>query len=131
MEVPPEELRVPAPHQGPQPSDPVSGRCVPTTSGHENQWRSVAGVLGIPLKGPAHGITDRFTHSELQRWSSSSKGARDIPGGTELSGFRMKAEGAAISQTEVLAESIISCDPSPLPVCTQVQPPCLSLHQSG
>lgn len=53
-------------------------------------------------------FADRLTYSELQHWGSSSKGTRDIWGETELSGLRAKAEGAAFSQREVLAEGIIS-----------------------
>ena len=55
------------------------------------------------LKSPC---TDLFglTCSELQHWGSSSKGTRKKWGGTEVSGFRTRAGGAAFSQTEMLAE---------------------------
>lgn len=43
----------------------------------------------------------------IQRWSSSWKGARDIEGETELSGFGGRVGRAAFSQTEPLAQAIV------------------------
>lgn len=41
------------------------------------------------LKGPSMNLlADRLTHSQLQCWGSSSKGAKDTQGGTVLSGFK-------------------------------------------
>ena len=48
-----------------------------------------------------------FTPTELQHWSSSLKGTRDIWGAAELSGIRARAGGSAFSQTKVLAEAIV------------------------
>ena len=60
------------------------------------------------LKGPCMDlITDRLTHSEFQCWGSSLKVTRDTQGGTNLSGFRVRARGATFAQTEVLAEIIV------------------------
>lgn len=49
----------------------------------------------------------RVTHSEPQQWGIISKGARDIPGGTELSGIGAGNEGEAFSQAKVLAEAFV------------------------
>ena len=57
----------------------------------------------------------RLTPSELLLWGSSLKDTRDIWGGPELSGIRMRMKrGAAFSQTEMLAEVIVPFM-SPLP----------------
>lgn len=68
--VPPEEQGIPAPHQAPQARVPVPGSEVFTNFGCENQqrrWLSemrVAGVPGVSLKGPVHGLTcQELTHS--------------------------------------------------------------------
>ena len=53
------------------------------------------------LNGP-HMDFLRLTCSEFQCWST-----RDIHGGTELSGIRVRAAEAAFSPTEVLEEAII------------------------
>ena len=58
------------------------------------------------LKGPYVDLLGLMP-SELQGWGSSSKGTRDIQGGTEVPGIKARAGGAAFSQTEVLAEAIV------------------------
>ena len=50
----------------------------------------------------------RLILSELQYWNSSLKGTRGMQGGTEVSGTRERAGGAAFSQTELLAEPIVT-----------------------
>ena len=60
----------------------------------------------------------RLTPSELLLWGSSLKDTRDIWGGPELSGIRMRMKrGAAFSQTEVMAEAIVPLMSSP---CTKL-----------
>lgn len=49
-------------------------------------------------------LDDRLTHSERQLRDSCLRGARDIRGGSELLGFRVRLGGAAASWTEVQAE---------------------------
>ena len=48
-----------------------------------------------------------LTPSELQHWASSLKSTRDIQGGSEFSGIRMRVGGTDFSQTEVLAEEVV------------------------
>lgn len=58
-------------------------------------------------------LTDFFL-SELQCWGSSSKGSRDIRGGTELSGCRARAGGAAPSRQKCWQKPLfLGCDLSP------------------
>ena len=72
----------------------------------------------------------RLTVSVLKHWSSTSKYIGNIWGGTELSGIRETAVGAAFSQTEVLAETIVSfSEPSSHRAGRQV--PYLILHKSA
>ena len=52
-------------------------------------------------------LADELTHSELQCWGSSSKSTRDTQGRTELSSFRVRTEGAALSWTKVPVGVII------------------------
>ena len=57
-----EEQGVPAPHQAPQPRDPMPGRCVRITPGCKNQqgfsrWKNLLDSQAVPLTGPAHGLT--------------------------------------------------------------------------
>lgn len=75
-------------------------REVPITYGSENQqrlWLSETGRLHsqvLLLKSPHMDLlTDELTYCELQQWDSSSKGARDTCGGTELSGLKARAAG--------------------------------------
>lgn len=75
-------------------------------------------------------LTDGLTRSELQSSSSSSKGTRDIQGGTELSSFRVRARGAALSQTEELVEATASWL-SPPPPCVQTQADTISESPSN
>ena len=59
----------------------------------------------------------KITYSKLQCWGRSPRSARDIQGGTELSGFRAIAREAAFSHTEVLAEATVPLlSPSPLSI---------------
>ena len=83
-EVPPEKQGVSVPHQVPQPKGLVSGRKVPIASGCENKeklWLSETEGFWSPrqflLKGQGTNCL-RVTCFELQQWSSSSKGTRDI-----------------------------------------------------
>ena len=62
--------------------------------------KRASGVPGIPLKESVHGL--RLAVSEHLMISQGQKGKN------ELSGFRAGAGGAAISQTDVLAGSIVS-----------------------
>ena len=64
-------------------------------------------VPGISFKGSMHGFLEGHTVSELQLGGTSAKGDRDVWGGTEFSGFRASAGGAAFSQTYVLAKGIV------------------------
>ena len=57
------------------------------------------------LKAPHTDILG-ITGSELQDWGSSLKNTRDIHGGTELSGIKVKAGRASLSKTEGLAGDI-------------------------
>lgn len=105
-----EGSRVPARHWDAQPRVPLPGGEVPTISGCENQLRlqlsekeSCGSWRLFLLKGPhAALLADILARSELQCCSSCSEGARDIQGGPELSGFRVRAGGATFSQTEVI-----------------------------
>lgn len=73
------------------------------------------------IKGPCvHLLADRLTHSQHQHWGSCSKGARDVHGKSELSGFRTNAARAAFSWKEGLLEAIISLLHPP-PCCVQTQ----------
>ena len=60
--------------------------------------------------------------------NNSSKAVRIIQGGTGLSGFGVRAGGAAFSQTEVVAEACLFFFPEPS-TCRHRQVPCLSLHK--
>ena len=55
----------------------------------------------LSLKGPDTHLQG-LTISDRQPWHSRLKGARDIQGGTQLSGFRAKARGAVFCHTEVI-----------------------------
>nr|KAF6505831.1 hypothetical protein HJG63_007724 [Rousettus aegyptiacus] len=69
------------------------------------EWDRAAGVPGISLKGPC---VDLLSDDSLALSSDTRAAAqRAHTGGTELSGFRAKAGGAACSQTEVLAEATV------------------------
>ena len=75
----------------------------------ENCWN----VRQFLLKGPNRDLVG-FTLSKLQCVDSRLKVIRDIQGGTELSGIRVRAGGTTFSQTEVLAEAIVpSLGPHP------------------
>ena len=52
-------------------------------------------------------LVDELTLSEVQHQRNNLKGTRDMWGANELSGFRVKTEGAAFSHTEVLTEAIV------------------------
>lgn len=67
--------------------------------------RKAGRIPGIPLKWSTQGL-DLLTDS-LALNSNSGAAARDILGGTELSGFRVRAGGVAYSQIEVLAEATV------------------------
>ena len=58
------------------------------------------------LKGPCTGLLE-LTSSELQCWGHSLKGPRDIQGGTEFQGIRVRAKGAVFYQKNS-AEAIVS-----------------------
>ena len=100
------------------PVPPVPGKEVPIISGFENQqglWLSemkAFGVPGIPLKTPVHRLTQPYSlwaptlGQQLERHQEHT-------GGTELSGIGVRSEGAAFSQTEVLAEAIVLLLSSP------------------
>lgn len=121
--------RSPSPTSGLQPKIPVLEREVPTITGCENKW-IVAWLQVFHLKGLCtYLLMDSL--NEFQHWISSLKDARDMWWGTELSGFRGRLEGAAFSQIEVLAESIIFLlDPPHPPNTVQMQADAyLSLHQ--
>lgn len=87
------------PQQAPKPRVPVLEREVPIASGCKNQqglwlretegcWSPRQFILKV-----LHMDLLRLTSSELQHWDSSLKGTRDIQGGNELSGIRVRAEG--------------------------------------
>ena len=63
-EIPPEALRVPAPHQAPQPRVTVPGRKISLTSNCKDQWefrlvsRGLLETLFTPLKGPVCGLIE-------------------------------------------------------------------------
>lgn len=58
----------------------------------------------INLKGP-HGLNSlTHIHPVFQRKDRSSEVTRNIQGGTEFSGFRARAEGAALSPSKVPTE---------------------------
>lgn len=60
------------------------------------------------LKGPHKDLlADGHTCPELQHRDGSSKGTRDIWRGTEFSGIRARAGGAAFFRTEVLVKTIV------------------------
>lgn len=72
---------------------------------------------------------DELPLSEFQCWGNRSKVARDIPGGTELSAFRVGVGGTTFSHMEVLAEAILL---SPHVIQhVDTQPPYLNIHQPG
>ena len=54
----------------------------------------------LPHPHPAS-LTDGLIWSELQIWDSCLRGYKDIEGGAELSGFRVRARGIACAWTEV------------------------------
>ena len=75
--------------------------------------RRASGVPGFALKGPTQDLF-AFIYSELQHWSSSSKGNRDTREGTKLFGIGVKVREATFSQTEVLVEAIVPLLSPPL-----------------
>ena len=87
-------------------------------------------LLRGPSDGLAHGLTQSDSPPMSQHWGNSSKGTKDIQGGTELSGIDGTAGGAAFSQTKVLAEAIVPFL-SPPPTETEGRNHYLSLHQPG
>ena len=102
---------------------------VPITFGCENQqglWLSEAKAFWRPRQLSERACTYllELTPSELQYWGGSSEGAKNIQAETELCGYWPRAGGAALSQTEVLAEAIVlyakgtgHMRPEPLRVC--------------
>lgn len=81
---------VPAPHQIPQPGEPVPGTAVHKTSGCKNQQKPCPDEKGgILLKGLS-------IDTLMNMASASVKGqhSKSTKGGTELSGFRVRAEQA-------------------------------------
>ena len=65
-------------------------------------------VKTLLLKGPCPDLlTDGLTHSELQHWGSCLRGAGDIWGDAELSGFKSRVGGMVCSRREVHAEAIV------------------------
>lgn len=59
---------------------------------------------GVNLKGPPWTHSHTHIHPLFWRKDSSTEGTRDVQGGTELSGFRARAEGAALSVSKVPTE---------------------------
>ena len=89
-EVPPEGRGVQAPHKGPHPSVPVPGREVPITSSCKHQW----------------GLRLRETECFYRALQAYGEELNFLASGQEL-------EGAAFSQTEVLAEDTVPLISSP------------------
>lgn len=140
-EGPPEDRRVPGPHQAPRPRAPVSGREVPITLAVKTirdcgraGLRALKSQVLLPVGPRTDLLGDRLARSELRQWGSSSKGSRVAQGGTEVSGCRVRAgggEGAAFSQTDVQEEATVpSLSPTPNSMQKQVAA-ILSLHQPG
>lgn len=107
VEFSPEVQGVPDPHWAHHPRVPVPRRGISTTSGCENQQGLHPGEMKSccthrsPLKGPEH----RSNGSETLGLSSTehAKHLWDLQGGTESSGCRTRAEGAALSGSGVQA----------------------------
>lgn len=94
------------------------------------KWRA-AGVPSIPLKQPKHRLTHSLTLVLSSSEGTATRKAPGIQGGIELSGFRARTGGAALSQTEVLADAIVRWVSLP-PHRQQTQAGArLSCHQTG
>lgn len=104
----PEKQRVPAPHPAPSQSQQCQEENSPQhmvvkISG-DSIW--IGGLLEFwvfLLQGPHMNLlNDGLTYSELKCWSSSSKSTRDKWGKKELSGYRARTGGAAVSRGKKL-----------------------------
>lgn len=129
-------------YPNPTPASPdqgsSAGRRTLHNFGCKSQWRlwlsETEGCWSTQvflLKGSCMDLlTKELTCSELQCWDSNTKGALDIWGGAELSGFKERARRAPFPKMEVL--TIVSLlSPLPFPACRCRQQPYQSLHQPG
>lgn len=128
----------------------MPGKGVLKTPGCENQQgihpdeREDAGVPGTPLKGPTYGLTHQWTHlllaPALGQQLESEKRARDVQGGTTLSGLRVGAGEGAFHHFVPLLSPLLTqpadrhyysfSELSPNPAYWLRWVPSLSLHQT-